>query len=51
MYAVRGGELFCVEIRNTTLSRMQKQLFKYVWSRASPMQKLDDFGNAAVKSK
>ena len=47
-YTYKDNEIFCVEIYNSQLAQMQKQLFDYIWSQAKPMKFVDEFGTAEV---
>ncbi len=49
MYTYLNGEIFCIEVHSKALAHMQKQLFNYVWNRATPMQKIGNEGAAALK--
>lgn len=48
MYHYQQNDIFCVEIINQDLANMQRQLFDFIWSRATPMKKLSDFGKASI---
>ncbi len=50
LYNYLDGDIFCVEIRSRALAEMQKQLFNYVWNRATPMQKIGNEGAAKIKA-
>ena len=49
MYSFMHNDVFCVEIHNPHLAKMQKQLFEFIWKRAVPMKKLDAYGTAVVE--
>jgi len=48
MYKYTGSEIFCVEIKNTELAQMQRQLFKYLWDLARPLKVIDEHGAARL---
>jgi len=48
LYNVRGKDLFCVEIHDKRLAKMQKQIFKFVWKSARKMQIVGGFGEAVL---
>jgi len=49
-YTYKNKDIFCVEIYNRQLAKMQKQLFDFVWEQASVMEFTDLRGGARVKS-
>lgn len=49
MYQYGQGEEFCVEIHNTELASMQKQIFDYVWKTSKPMEKIGNRGEAKLR--
>ncbi len=49
LYNVRGKDLFCVEIHDKRLAKMQKQIFKFVWKNAKKMEIVNDSGEAVLK--
>lgn len=50
MYSFENNDVFCVEIYNDRLAKMQKQLFQFIWSRAQKMKILNGRGEAVVES-
>jgi len=48
MYNVRGNDVFCVEIQDKDLAKMQKQLFMFVWNSSQRMRILDKKGTAVL---
>ncbi|KKU56858.1 hypothetical protein A3H89_05520 [Candidatus Amesbacteria bacterium RIFCSPLOWO2_02_FULL_48_11] len=38
LYSYKNGHIFCVEIRNPNLAKMQKQMFDFVWSQAKKLK-------------
>lgn len=48
MYNVRGKSVFCVEIYDTDLAAMQKQLFNFVWNMGKKMKIIDSHGGAVI---
>lgn len=47
-YTYDSEEIFCVEIYNSQLAQMQKQIFDFIWSQAWPMQYISQGGAAKV---
>jgi sugar-specific transcriptional regulator TrmB len=45
---LKDGDVFCVEMINPELARMQKQLFEYLWTRAQALTIIGDHGEAAL---
>lgn len=48
MYRTDGEEIFCVEIYNSELAMMQKQIFDFMWEHAQKMKFVDDRGSARL---
>lgn len=48
LYHYQHKDIFCVEIQNRDLARMQTQLFDFIWRHATPMKKVGDRGEARV---
>lgn len=48
MYHFQNKDIFCVEIRNADLARMQTQLFDFIWNHATPMKKVGNRGEARL---
>jgi len=48
LYNYEGKEIFCVEIYDESLAKMQKQLFDFMWDNAKKMKILDEHGEATV---
>jgi len=51
LYSYKDGDVFCLEVHNEHLAKMQKQLFLFLWQRAQRMKMLDDQGSAIVDVK
>lgn len=49
MYIYEKKEIFCVEIYNSDLAQMQKQIFDYLWEKAAPMRIIDPRGKVEVE--
>lgn len=47
-YTYDSEEIFCVEIYNSQLAQMQKQIFDFIWSQACPMRYTSRGGAARV---
>ncbi|NMC35988.1 hypothetical protein GYA49_03000 [Candidatus Beckwithbacteria bacterium] len=47
-YTYKNKEVFCVEIYNSQLAQMQKQLYDYIWNQAQPMKFIDELGAAEI---
>jgi sugar-specific transcriptional regulator TrmB len=47
-YTYKDREIFCVEIYNSQLAKMQKQLFDFIWQQAKPMKFIDERGGAKL---
>jgi sugar-specific transcriptional regulator TrmB len=45
-YHYLNNDIFCVEIENADMARMQKQIFEFVWAHATPMKKIGEHGEA-----
>ena len=50
MYSYEKNDIFCVEVINPKLAKMQKQIFDLVWKQAILMEKVGNNGKAKVKS-
>lgn len=48
-YTYHESEIFCVEIHNSQLAMMQKQLFDFVWHEAKPMKFISDQGATEIQ--
>lgn len=48
LYDYTDNEIFCVEIYNEKLVKMQKQIYDFIWKHAQRMQVLNDRGEAEV---
>jgi sugar-specific transcriptional regulator TrmB len=48
MYSYEDNEIFCVEIYNEKLAKMQKQIFQFMWVNARPFVVLDSHGSAKL---
>lgn len=48
MYKLSGREIFCIEIHNADLARMQKQIFDFVWERSQKMKVVDKRGSVKL---
>lgn len=46
MYHYLNKDIFCVEIENADLARMQIQVFDFIWRHATPMKKIGERGEA-----
>ena len=44
-----GKDIFCVEIYNDQLAKMQKQVFDFIWLKAQKMKFKDEFGAAGIE--
>ena len=51
IYSHSNNEIFCIEIHNEKLARMQKQLFNFIWKRAQKMKVVDKEHGKSVVSK
>jgi sugar-specific transcriptional regulator TrmB len=49
MYNVRASNVFCVEIHDKYLAKMQKQMFNFVWKQSGDMEKINTQGEAVLK--
>ena len=49
-YTYKEDNIFCVEIHNPELARMQKQIFDFIWSYAEKMKFTSPFGASKLKS-
>jgi hypothetical protein len=49
MYSYENDNIFCVEIYNEKLVKMQKQIFEFIWKHSREMEVLDGRGSARVK--
>lgn len=47
-YTYKEDKIFIVEIYNDHLAQMQKQIFDFIWSQATPLKFLDNRGKAKV---
>lgn len=43
------GDIFCLEMQNTQIAQMQKELFENLWKQAKELTILDKHGKAALK--
>lgn len=51
IYNIQEGQIFCVEIHNAKLARMQKQLFDFIFKRSLPMKVIDlEHGHAVISN-
>ncbi len=48
MYNYHQGEIFCIEIQSRAIANMQRQLFNFVWNKATPMRKIGNEGAAKL---
>jgi len=48
-YTYKNKDIFCVEVHNKELAKMQKQLFDYIWKQSIKMEIIDSRGAARVK--
>ncbi len=48
LYNFSGKDQFCVEIYNEKLASMQKQIFDFIWNKASKMKIINEQGEAVV---
>lgn len=48
MYSYENDDIFCVELINPKLAKMQKQIFDLIWKNAKKMAKLGKNGGAIV---
>ncbi|MBN1374189.1 transcriptional repressor [Candidatus Dojkabacteria bacterium] len=48
LYNYVDGEIFCVEIYNARLAKMQKQIFDFIWTRGGKFKVLNDHGAAKL---
>jgi len=48
IYHYQRNDIFCVEIENADLARMQTQLFEFIWRHATPMKKIGKRGEARL---
>ncbi len=48
MYSYEQNDIFCVEIYNTHLAEMQKQLFNFIWKKAKKMKVVNAQGQAHI---
>jgi sugar-specific transcriptional regulator TrmB len=48
MYNYQDGEVFCAEIYNERLARMQKQIFDFIWLKSRKFRILDEHGAAKL---
>lgn len=49
IYNVEGEDIYCVEIEDERLARMQIQLFDYIWGTAQSMHILSKNGHAVLR--
>lgn len=49
LYHYLHNDIFCVEIENADLARMQAQLFDFIWRHARSMKKIGEKGEAKVR--
>lgn len=49
LYTFHEQDVFCVEIYNEQLARMQKQIFQYLWARSKKLTILNNEGWAKVE--
>lgn len=47
-YTYQDDQIFCVEIYNSQLAEMQKQLFDFIWQQAQPMRFVSSQGAAEL---
>lgn len=50
MYKYVGSDVFCVEINSPELAAMQRQVFEYLWSNATPFVIVSNHGAAKLPS-
>lgn len=48
LYHYQNKDIFCIEIENSDLATMQKQLFDFIWLHAQPMKKIGQHGEAKL---
>jgi len=48
IYHYLNKDIFCIEIENEDLARMQVQIFDFIWSHAKSMKKIGEHGEAKV---
>jgi len=48
LYNTKGREVFCVEIHDSYLANMQRDMFDFIWKNAKEMLIKDEFGNAIL---
>ncbi len=48
MYSYEHNDIFCVEIYNSRLAEMQKQLFNFIWKKSKKMKVVNAQGQAHI---